>query len=152
MEAPKDGAVIVTTEVTVTEKEIVEEREGIVLRLHAAYLNLSDQMVEFQSQWDDNPTLAFVTSAREGWNAGGADWLNDQAELFKAELWIDLGGKIRDAAGTAYDRLAGYSKQRYDELHKQLSRHIENPDDTFTTGLGGNGPLPRRSRNWGTSN
>jgi hypothetical protein len=131
MEAPKDGAVIVTTEVTVTEKEIVEEREGIVLRLHAAYLNLSDQMVEFQSQWDDNPTLAFVTSAREGWNAGGADWLNDQAELFKAELWTDLGGKIRDAAGTAYDRLAGYSRQRYDELHKQLSRHIENPEDTL---------------------
>jgi hypothetical protein len=131
MQAPKDGAVIVTTETQVTEKEIFEEREGIVLRLHAAYLNLTDQMAEFQSQWDDNPTLAFVVSAREGWNAGGADWLNDQAELFKAELWTDLGGKIRDAAGTAYDRLAGYSKQRYDELHKQLSKHIENPDDTL---------------------
>lgn len=131
MQAPKDGAVIVTTETKVTEKEISEERESIVLRLHAAYLNLTDQMAEFQSQWDENPTLAFLTSAREGWNAGGADWLNDQAELFKAELWTDLGGKIRDAAGTAYDRLAGYSKQRYDELHKQLSKHIENPEDTL---------------------
>ncbi|RZT10045.1 hypothetical protein SAMN05216319_1506 [Duganella sp. CF402] len=131
MEAPKDGAVIVTTETRVTEKEISEEREGIVLRLHAAYLNLTDQMAEFQSQWDENPTLAFVTSAREGWNAGGAEWLSDQAELFKPELWTDLGGKIRDAAGTAYDRLASYSKQRYDELHKQLSTHIENPDDTL---------------------
>ncbi|MYN20596.1 hypothetical protein GTP81_28030 [Rugamonas sp. FT107W] len=131
LEAPKDGSVTVVTEVSVTEKEIVEDRDSIVIRLDAAYLNLNDQMAEFQTQWDDNPTLAFVTSAREGWNAGGADWLSDQAELFKAELWTDLGGKVRDAAGTAYDRLAGYSKQRYDELHKQLSKHIENPDETL---------------------
>ena len=129
--APNDGGVLVTTDSTISEKEIAEERESIVLRLHAAYLNLSDQMSEFQSQWDENPALAFVISAREGWSAGGADWLSDQAELFEAKLWIDLGGKVKDAAGTAYDRLAGYSKQRYTALHEELSKHIEHPDDTL---------------------
>eukprot|EP01034_Spumella_vulgaris_P037226 gene37226-45932_t len=39
---------------------------------------VQDQMSEFQQQWDESPALAFITSAHEGWNAGGADWLNDQ--------------------------------------------------------------------------
>jgi hypothetical protein len=51
--------------------------------------------------------------------------------LFEAKLWIDLGGKIKEAAGTAYDRLAGYSKERYNALHEELSKHIEHPDDTL---------------------
>jgi hypothetical protein len=131
LQVPKDGAVIVTVEPDVTEQEIVEERKTIVLRLHAAYLNLTDEMAEFQREWDDNPTAAFIHSARDGWNQGGAAWLSDQAELFEKETWIDLGDKIKEAAGTSYDRLAGYSKGRYVELQKELNKHVANPDDTF---------------------
>jgi hypothetical protein len=129
--ARKDGAVLVTVDSDVTEQDITEERETIVLRLHGAYLNLSDYMGEFQQQWDENPTLAFLTSAREGWNAGGAQWLSDQAELFETKLWIDLGGKIKDAAAAGYDRLATYSKQRYEQLKEQLNKHVEHPEDTL---------------------
>ncbi len=45
--------------------------------------------------------------------------------------WVDLGEKIKETAGTAYDRLATYSKQRYEDLKKDLNKYVENPDDTF---------------------
>jgi hypothetical protein len=128
---PKDGAVTITAASDVTEKEIFADRANIVEMLHASYLNLTDEMSEFQKHWDDNPTLAFITSANEGWRAGGADWLQDQAEMFEAKLWVDLGGKIREAAGTGCDLLAGYSKQYYESLKTKINRHIENPEDTL---------------------
>lgn len=129
--APHDGMVLVVSEPDVTEQEIVEEREGIVQRLHASYLNLVDEMTEFQRQWDDGPALAFIVSAKEGFNQGGAEWLKDQAELFEAKTWQDLGGKIKEAAGTAYDRLASYSKAHYESLKGQLNKHVEHPEDTL---------------------
>ncbi len=131
LQVPKDGAVSVTVESDVTEQEIAEARDTIVQRLHAAYLNLTDEMAEFQRAWDDNPTVAFIDSARDGWNQGGAAWLRDQAELFEKKTWLDLGDKIKEAAGTSYDRLAGYSKGRYVELQKELNKHVAEPDDTF---------------------
>jgi hypothetical protein len=127
----KDGGVTITASTDVTEKEIAEDRASIVQMLHASYLNLTDEMSEFQSQWDENPALAYVTSANEGWNAGGAAWLHDQAELFEAKLWVDLGASIREAAGTGYDRLATYSKQRYESLKSELNKHVSEPEDTL---------------------
>jgi len=129
--APREGGVIATVEPDVSEQEISEDRDIIVARLHGAYLQLTDQMSEFQQQWDENPTLAFLVSAREGWNAGGADWLNDQAELFEKETWVNLGNKLQEAAGTGYDRLATYSKERYESLKSELNKHIEHPEDTL---------------------
>lgn len=131
LQVPKDGPVSVTIESDVTEQEIVEERETIVQRLHSAYLNLTDEMAEFQREWDDNPTAAFITSARDGWNQGGAAWLNDQAELFEKKTWVSLGDKIKEAAGSSYDRLATYSKGRYVEIQKELNKDIAKPDDTI---------------------
>ncbi|TWI66186.1 hypothetical protein IP91_01997 [Pseudoduganella lurida] len=131
LQATKDGAVLVTTTTTVTEREIYEDREIIVQRLHAAYLTLTDEMSEFQAQWDSDPATAYLTSAREGLNAGGADWLDDQMELFSAKLWTDLGGKVKDAASTAYDRLGSYASRRYGLLQKELNKHIEHPEDTL---------------------
>jgi hypothetical protein len=131
LQAPKDGSVTVTAEPDVTEQEIVEEREGIVERLHACYLNLQDNMAEFQQQWDDNATLSVLISAREGWNAGGADWLSDQAELFDKKTWMDLGDKTTKFAGETYDRLAVYSKQRYEEIQAEVNKHLEHPENTI---------------------
>lgn len=131
LELPKDGSVLVTSEPKVTEREIYEDRESIVQRLHATYLNLTEQMAEFQAQWDNGPTLAFINSAREGLNQGGASWLDDQAELFKASTWVEMGEKIKENAGTAYDRLGTYSGQRYRELQKELNKHVEHPEDTL---------------------
>lgn len=131
LDAPKDGNVLVTVKSRITEKEITEEREMIVLRLHAAYLNLTDYMAEFQTQWDDSPALAYVTSAYEGWNAGGAEWLDDQAEFFTADLWINLGSKVKDAAGTAYDRLATYSAGRFESVQKEVNKHLDKPEETL---------------------
>ena len=131
VQLPKDGGVLVTSEPKVTEREIFEDRESIVQRLHATYLNLTDQMVEFQKQWDDGPTLAFINSAREGLNQGGASWLDDQAELFEARTWVEMGEKIKENAGTAYDRLGTYSGQRYRALQKELNKHIDHPEDTL---------------------
>lgn len=129
--APREGGVTMTVESGVTEREIADDRSLIVMRLHSCYLNLADQMSEFQQQWDDNPVLAFINSAHDGWNAGGAEWLSDQAELFEKETWINFGNQVKEFAGAGYDRLATYSAQRYEEIRDELNRHIENPDDTI---------------------
>jgi hypothetical protein len=129
LQAPKDGAVLVTVETTVTEREIAEERETIVLRLHGSYLNLVDEMAGFQKAWDENPRQAFLDSAGAGAYEGGAEWLNDQAEMFEMKTWVDLGNRIEEAAGTAYDFTATYVGQRFDHLKKDLNKHIEHPED-----------------------
>lgn len=131
LETSKDGDVLVTVGSKVTEQEIAEEREVIVLRLHSAYLNLTDYMAEFQAQWDESPALAYITSAYEGWNAGGAEWLNDQTEFFNRDLWISLGDKVKDAAGNAYDRLATYSAGRFESVQKEVNKHLANPEETL---------------------
>lgn len=126
----KDGAVRVTAQSAVTEREITEERDNIIISLHAAYLNLVDHMAEFQMQWDESPTGAFLHSAIEGGHAGGAEWLKDQAALFEPALWSDLGGKIKDTAGAAYDRLESYRAKRYAEMKSAINK-IGDPEDTL---------------------
>lgn len=131
LKAPTDGAVLVTTAPTVTEREIVEERGNIIHTLHAAYLTLNDSMSEFQSHWDANPALAFLDSAREGAMQGSSTWLSDQAELFDKATWVDLGGKIDKFAGGCLDRMAAYSKQQYKDLEKEVNKHVANPGRTL---------------------
>jgi hypothetical protein len=116
---------------TVTEKEIYLDRESIALRLHTAYLNLTDEMAEFQQQWDANPAFAFINSAREGWNAGGASWLDDQAELFEKKTWVDMGNRIGSFAGDAYDRLYDYTQARFQEIAADVNEHLDDPEKTL---------------------
>lgn len=127
---PKQGSVLVTVEPAISEREISEERENIILGLHSAYLSLVDEMAEFQQQWDKNPALAFVISAQEGFNQGGAAWLSDQAELFEKETWINLGGKIGDMAGGALDTLDGHARKQFTTLEARIARHVKNPQTT----------------------
>lgn len=127
----KDGSVTITAEARATEREIVEERNEIVARLDSTYLHLTEEMKEFQQLWDQGPALAFVQSAHAGLHAGGAQWLSDQAELFDADLWNNLGRNIKEAAGAALDRSAIYTAQRYEEIKQQTNRHLENPGDTI---------------------
>lgn len=127
---PKVGSVLGTVTPTVTEREIVETRENIVFGLHSSYLNLVEEMREFQQQWDANPTFAFITSAQEGISAGGASWLSDQAELFEKETWINLGGKIENMAGSLKDTLAAHSRQQFANLEARFEKHAKNPGAT----------------------
>jgi len=127
---PKPGSVLVTAEPTITEREISEERENIILGLHSAYLALVDEMAEFQQQWDENPALAFMISAQEGFSQGGAAWLSDQAELFEKETWVNLGGKIQEMAGGALDTLEGHAVKQFNTLEARIQKHAKNPEKT----------------------
>lgn len=131
LQAPMDGAVVVTAEPVVTEREIAEERGNIIQTLHVAYLTLNDEMAEFQQQWDANPAMAFIDSAREGAAEGGSAWLADQADLFDKATWIELGGKIEDMTGNCIDRFATYSKQQYQDLEREVNKHVANPEKTL---------------------
>lgn len=122
---PKPGNVLITVEPSITEREIVDERENIIIGLHVAYLDLIDEMVEFQQQWDQDPVFAFLSSANEGFSQGGAAWLSDQAELFEKATWINLGGKIKDMAGSAIDTLEGHAKNQFNTLDARLQKHAE---------------------------
>ncbi|NRR30303.1 hypothetical protein HSX11_08885 [Oxalobacteraceae bacterium] len=131
IKAPLDGAVYVTVEPVVTEKEIVQDREGIIQTLHAAYLNLVDEMAEFQAQWDVNPTIAFISSAKEGVNQGGASWLNDQADLFDKKTWIEIATKAESIAETSVDRLGTYARKQFNDIERAVNKHLSESEDVL---------------------
>ncbi len=121
VEAPQDGEVVVSVvKATVTEKEINDDREGIVDRLHAAYLSLVDSMAPYQKEWDADWQKALEDATLAGLEAGLKEWGGDFADYFKKETWTDLGGKIEKAAGSAYDTASDYAG----ELNKKITSQV----------------------------
>ncbi|GGC07993.1 hypothetical protein [Pseudoduganella buxea] len=131
LEAPRDGGVLVTAVPVVTEREIVRDRDNIIQTLHAAYLALCEDMADFQHQWDADPTKAFLDSARAGASQGAADWLGDQAALFDKKTWVEIGHKVENFTGDCLDRMATYSKQQYQDLAREINKHVSNPERTL---------------------
>lgn len=129
----KDGNVLVVVGTSYTEEEIAEDGERIVQRLHGAYLDLLDHMEEFQAQWDESPTRAFVDAAYEGVKAGGGDWVASVGDLFKAETWKEVGSKVGDFAGKTYDRAAIYSAEQYAALEASFKHGEKLVDDADNT-------------------
>lgn len=87
---PADGRVIVTVKPTVTEREVVMERDNIIQVLHAAYLNLNNAMAPFQLRWNANPAMALVEATLEGASDGGSTWLAEQADMFDRQRLREL--------------------------------------------------------------
>lgn len=131
--APVDGAVLVTTIPTVTEREIYNERKAIVALLHSAYLQLNEDMAEFQQAWDAAPHQAFYDAACEGVDQGSADWIADQAVYFDGKTWTDLGTRLKAATSTSLDRFATYSKGLYGELEREVNKTLAAPADTLAS-------------------
>lgn len=135
--APKDGQTIAVAHPRITEKEIYDDRQIIIQRLHASYMAVSSAMRPMQEQWDASPMLALLNATKDGATAGISAWGDDFADYFKAETWTDLGGKIKNAAGTAYDSLADNAASQYkqfvtevNQASKKLDHIIDNPDKT----------------------
>lgn len=130
----QDGDVIAIAGSSYTDQEIAADREDVVQRLHTSYMNLLDSMEEFQQQWDDSPTHAFLDAAYEGLKVGGADWGASFTDLFDKETWKQVGDKVEGFAGQAYDALATYSEQQYEELREAFedgSELVDNANDTI---------------------
>jgi hypothetical protein len=136
--APDDGSVLVTAQPTITEKEIHGDRQLILQRLDAAYLNLTDYMAPFQREWDAGPMSALLSSVKEGAKAGASEWGDDFTEIFTKEMWTGLGTKIKDLAGSALDAADGYSKKVYNDIAtstqeaaKRAGKVLEDPGNTI---------------------
>ena len=135
--APDDGPVLVTAQPSITEKEIADDRQLIIQRLDAAYLNLTDRMAPFQREWDAGPMAALLNSVRSGSAAGASEWGDDFADMFSKEMWTELGTKVQGMAGSALDAAGSYSKEVYNgiaesttQAAKRAGKVIENPDKT----------------------
>jgi hypothetical protein len=120
--APNDGSVTISAQPDVTEKEIKDDREIIIQRLDAAYLNLTEAMAPFQEKWDAGWKSALAEATWDGVSAGISDWGDDFADYFKKETWTELGDKIEKAAGTAYDTAAQYAAGFYDGLVDRVNK------------------------------
>lgn len=128
---PNDGGVLVTVETSVTEKEIFEARNEIVLRLEGAYNNLVFEMKEFQERWDADPIASLYDAAIEGGHAGSAEWLSDQEEMLSAAYWNEIGVSIKNSVGGALDSAAIEVVERYEKIKTVTNRHLDNPHDTI---------------------
>jgi hypothetical protein len=119
---PKDGPVVVTAHPTVTEKEINDDRDIIILRLDAAYQNLNEAMAPFQKQWQAGWAAALTEATWDGASAGVSAWGDDFGDCFKKETWTALGDKIEKLAGTSYDTAAQYAAGRYKDVVDRINK------------------------------
>jgi hypothetical protein len=130
---PNDGGVLVTVETSVTEKEIFDARNEIVLRLEGAYNNLVFEMKEFQERWDANPIASLYEAALEGGHAGSSEWLSDQEEMLSAAFWNEIGVSIKNSVGSALDSAAMEVAERYGKIRTVTCSGLICPD----TSIGG---------------
>jgi hypothetical protein len=131
---PKDGDVIVWTQSTVSEAELVQAREPILQQLHTTYVNLLAEMEEFQAQWDASPKLAFLDAAWEGLRAGGSDWAQGIGDLFERDTWVAIGDKISKLAGAAYDTGAQHATEQFERIQAGVAggwQLVEETDKTL---------------------
>lgn len=131
---PKDGSVAATALPKVSEKEIHDARELITHRLHAAYVNLGQNMAPFQEAWDSNPMTATADAMLDGLSDGVQAWGSDFSDMFTKSFWEEVGDKVGDAAGSVYDTAAYYATSFHDDLKDdvaKLSGMLDNPDDTL---------------------
>ncbi len=106
---PKSGDVTVTSYPEITEKEIDDDRKGLIVQLHGAYEDLVEYMGPFQREWDSGPMTAIALSLRHGAGDGAAAWGDDFKDMFKKETWINFGGKVKSMAGSAIDAGQDYA-------------------------------------------
>lgn len=126
--AAKDGDVLVTGNPQITEKEIYQDRKIIIQQLDAAYLTLIETMQPFQKKWDAGPKMALAEAVWEGAAAGASGWGEDFAEMFEAKTWQNLGNKVKDAAGTAYDTAGVYAISAKNDIKKSVNEAVKNID------------------------
>ncbi|MBX9269070.1 hypothetical protein [Chromobacterium violaceum] len=130
----KDGNAELISRPQITEKEISDDREVIIQGLDAAYLNLVDTMKPFQREWDAGPSSALADAVWTGAKAGVSGWGEDCAEIFEAKTWKDLGSKVKDGAGAAYDTAAVYAIKVKNGIHQRVNKAakvIDNADETL---------------------
>lgn len=123
---PKDGQVLITSEDTVRQRDIAASRNEITARLHACYLNVVEEMSEFQAQYNDNRVAAMYNSTLEGLNAGGADWLADQKEMLTLKYWDEVGENAEKFVMGMSDRAYIYVRGRFNEVYKDFDEKVFN--------------------------
>lgn len=133
--SPEDGEVSMVAKPDITEKEIFDDRQLIIQRLDAAYLNLTDTMAPFQRKWDANPMNALSEAVLDGAAAGVKGWGNDFTEMFEKKTWVELGQKVENAAGSVYDTTKQYAiglQKDIDASISKASSTIKNADQTLS--------------------
>lgn len=148
---PSDGRVIVTVKPSVSEREVVMERDNIIQMLHAAYLNLNNAMAPFQTRWDANPAMALVEATLEGASDGGATWLADQADMFDRQRLRELARSLQNTGAECLDRFANYSRQQYKDLEREVNKHVSDPQKTLLNWVWWEGLLEEKAERVGAA-
>jgi len=78
--------------------EAREHREGIVLRLHSAFLHLTEALHPFREMWHGSGAAAYQAAAECGWNPPLAKWLRAKRSVFDAELWGAITDTLQQGA------------------------------------------------------
>ncbi len=114
--ASKDGDVMAIAGSAYSEQEISEDREEIIQVLHAAYLQLLDDMEEFQQQWDADHLNAVANALGKGAVDGSGDWGKSIGDLFDKETWVQVGEKVKHFGGKVVDTMVVYSAEEWSTL------------------------------------
>ncbi|REL26928.1 hypothetical protein DXX93_10340 [Thalassotalea euphylliae] len=117
------------------EGDIEQLRQSLQMQLDGAYRDTVSSMSGFQSQWDSYGYAAIAMGGMAGLYQGGGKWLGDQADLFEAQTWIDLGSTMKAAAGSAYDTTAEYASEKFDQLRQSANELSEWAEDGGTDDL-----------------
>lgn len=78
--------------------EVKEHRESIVLRLHSAFLHLTEALQPFRELWQGSGAAAYQVAAERGWNPPQAKWLRAKRSMFDAGLWGSVSEALQQTA------------------------------------------------------
>jgi hypothetical protein len=127
IDLPKDGAVAIVANPTITEEEIANELEWITIKLDGMYNQLTDAMQPFQDEWQRNPKQALLEATLDGAAKGGGAWIEDLGDLFKGETWSAVGQWNSDLGASVANTVVDYARKQ----GKRISDLVEKPGKTI---------------------
>jgi hypothetical protein len=127
IDLPKDGAVSILANPTITEEEIAADLEWITIALDGMYNQLDEAMKPFQDEWKRDPKWALLDAALNGAAKGGGAWVEDLGDLFKGETWVAVGQWIGNLGADVADTVADYAKKQ----GKRIAVLVEKPEKTI---------------------
>ncbi|MFA0114339.1 PAAR-like domain-containing protein [Vibrio sp. 10N.261.46.E11] len=98
------------------EKQIVNIQDSVEATLDGTYNALTEDMKEFQQQWDEEGYWTLGDGVIDGAQAWGADIV----DMLSPRFWGDAADTISDLSSSAVDKLAIYSVDKFNSITKAM--------------------------------
>ena len=118
------------------EQDIASLKKKLQRKLDGSYRELVMDMNPFQQQWNEYGYGSLVFNGAEGLWDGSSAWLEDQAELFDADMWKSFGNSVSEGLSEALDFTADLIPDVYEKIDESIEdtkQWLNDNSDNITT-------------------